>query len=92
MRLNSFDRLGSNTLQLGKRRARSRQGCHLRLDLLTFFFFALDIHIPADQLAGEADILAFLADGERKLCVFHDDFKVTCLWIDDLNARHLGRR
>ena len=87
----SLDRFRPDALQFGKRRARSGQRGHLRLDLLALFFLALDVHVPADQLAGQAHVLALLADGQRKLRIFDDDFQVARFGIDDLDARDLGR-
>ena len=67
-----------------------RERGHLRLDFLALFFFALDIDVPADQLAGQTHVLALLADGQRELRILDDDFEVARFRIDDLHARNLG--
>src|SRR5207302_5544801 len=82
---------GSDALQLGKRGSRSRERGHLRLDFLALLFLTLDIDVPADQFAGEPNILAFFADGQRELRIFDDDFKVVIFRVDDLDARHFCR-
>ena len=91
MRFDFLDRLGTHTLQFGKRRSGSSERCHLRLNLLALLFLALDIDVPADQLAGEPDVLTFLADSQRELRILDDDFEVVVFRIDDLDARDLGR-
>ena len=71
-------------------RAGSGERGHLRLDLLALFFFALDVDVPADELAGEADVLALLADGERELRIFDNNFEALRFRIDNLDARNFG--
>src|SRR5215469_1815454 len=81
-----FDRLRSNAFQFSERRAGCRERGHLCFDFAAFFFLALDVDVPANQLAGEADVLAFFADGERKLRVLDNHFQALFLGIDDLDA------
>ena len=64
---------------------------HLLLDFLTLLFFALDVDLPAEQLGGKADVLAFFADGERKLGVIDDDFEMLFAGIDNGDAADFGR-
>src|SRR6185295_1117197 len=62
---------------------------HLVLDVA----LALDVDAAADQLGGQAHVLAALADGQRELLVFHDDVEVRHLGL--LRYRYagdLGRR
>ena len=40
-------------------------GLHLLLDLLALLFFGFDVDLPLEELGGETDVLALLADGER---------------------------
>src|SRR5580658_1454741 len=83
-----FNRFGSYSCQFRQRRARRGQGGHLGLYLAAFFLFTLDVHVPADQLACEANVLAFLADGQRQLRVFDNHFQTLLFGVDDLNASH----
>src|SRR6478672_789332 len=45
-----------------------------------------DVDLPAGQLAGEADVLAAAADGQRQLLVRHHHFNAVSLFVED----HLG--
>ncbi len=54
--------------QFRQRRAGRGQRRHLRLDLLALLFLALDIDIPADQLAGQRTFWPFLPMA-RESCV-----------------------
>ncbi len=92
MRFDTLDRLGSYALQFGEWSTRRGERGHLRFDFLALFFLALDVHVPADQLAGQANVLAFLADGQRKLRVLDNDFEMPRFRIDDLNARDFSGR
>ena len=49
---------------------------HLLLDFLALLFLALDVDLPAQQLGRQAHVLALLADGQRKLRVVDDHFKL----------------
>ena len=62
-------------------------------DLVLDVGFTLDVDAAADELGGEADVLAALADRERELLVFDDDVEVG-LRADVVhgNAGDLGRR
>ncbi len=61
-------------------------GLHLLLDLLTLLLFALDVDLPLEELGGEADVLALLADGERELGVVDDDFDLLLGEVGDGDA------
>ena len=52
---------------------------HLLLDFLPLLFLALDVDLPAEQLGGQTDVLALLADSQRKLAVIDDDFEMLVL-------------
>src|SRR6185437_11323860 len=56
----------------------------MRLDFAALFFFALNINVPADQLAGEANVLPLFADGEGKLRILDDHLEALLLRIHDL--------
>ena len=64
---------------------------HLLLDLLPLLFLALDVDLPSQQLRRQANVLAFLADGERKLRVIDDYFKLLIGQIGNADAADLGR-
>src|SRR6185437_2414564 len=66
------------------------QSLHLLLDFLPLFFFALDVDLPAQQLGGETHVLAFFADGQRKLRVIDDHFKLLFAQVGDGNAADFG--
>ena len=66
-------------------------GLHLLLDFLALLFLALDVDLPAEQLGGEADVLALLADGQRELRVVDDDFELLLAEVGDGDAADLGR-
>ncbi len=75
MGFDPLDGLRSHALQLGERRSRRRQRGHLRFDLLTLFFLALDVHVPADQLATwprRTFWPFFCQSHQRKLRIFDD--------------------
>src|SRR5262245_35280873 len=63
---------------------------HLTFDFSAFFFFALDVDAPTDQLRCKAHILPLFTNGERELAVldhhFHDFFG----GIDNRHAADLG--
>src|SRR6185437_1825183 len=63
---------------------------HLRLDFAALFFFALNINVPADQLAGEANVLPLFADGEGKLRILDDHLEALLLRIHELHTGDLG--
>ena len=89
MHFNLLDGLRPHALEFRKRRAGSGQRRHLGFDFLALLFLALDVHIPADELAGQADILTLLADRQRQLRILDDDFKVPRFGVNDLDARDL---
>jgi hypothetical protein len=64
-----------------------RKRGHLRFDFAALFFLALDVDVPADQLAGQPHVLALLADRERQLRIFDDHFEALFFRVDDLHAR-----
>src|SRR5208283_5738151 len=90
--LEFLEGLWPHALQLGERGDRSGERGHLLLNFLALLLFALNVNAPPDQLAGQADILAFLADGERELGILDDDLEAFLLRIHQLDARDLGRR
>src|SRR5262249_18321697 len=61
---------------------------HLLFDFAALLFLALDIYVPADQLAGQANVLALFADGKRELGIFHDDFELVIFRVRNLDAGH----
>ncbi len=65
-------------------------GLHLLLDLLALLLFGLDVDLPLEELGGEADVLALLADGERELGVVDDDFDLLVGEVGDGDAADLG--
>src|SRR5581483_8841494 len=65
-------------------------GLHLLLDFLALLLFGLDVDLPAEELGGEADVLALLADGERELGVVDDDFELLLAEVGDGDAGDLG--
>src|SRR5215472_6054817 len=87
-----FDLFDGLRPDAGKNRQRScgrSERGHLLFDLAALLFLALDVYVPTDELAGQADVLTFLADGQGKLGVFDDYFELFVLGIGDLHARHL---
>ncbi len=78
-RLDLFDGLWSNAFQHRQRRGGRREGGHLLLDFTALLFFALDIDIPANELAGEANVLALFADGQGKLGILDNHFQLVIL-------------
>src|SRR5262249_10084294 len=64
---------------------------HFRFDFAALLFFALDINVPANELAREADVLALLADGERKLGILDNHFELVIFGIGDLNTSDFRR-
>ena len=83
-----FDGLGADAGERSKRSRRRGEPGHLVFDLAALFFFALDVDIPADQLAGQAHVLAFFADGQRKLRIFDNHFQLVRFGIGNLHARN----
>ncbi len=71
-------------------RRTAAHGLHLALDLLTLLLFALNVDLPLEELGGEADVLALLADGERELSVVDDDFDLLFAEVGDGDAADLG--
>src|ERR1035438_8783415 len=67
------------------------ESLHLLLDLLALLLFALDVNLPAEELGGEAHILALLADGQRELRVVHNDFELLVREVGNGDAADLGR-
>ena len=65
-------------------------GLHLLLDFLALLLFALDVDLPLQELGGEADVLALLADGERELGVVDDDLDLLVGEVGDGDAADLG--
>ena len=61
---------------LDRRGRAAGESLHLLLHFLALLFFALDVDLPAQQLGCQPDVLALLADGQRKLRVVHDHFKL----------------
>ena len=47
-----------------------------------FFLLGEDVDVPADELAGEAHVLAAAADGERELLVGHHDLDALGLLVE----------
>src|SRR5215469_15936687 len=86
-----LDRLRSHAFQFSKRGPRRCERCHLRFDLAALFLLALDIDVPSNKLAGQPDVLSLLADRQRKLRVFDDNFETLFFGFDDLYTRHLRR-
>ena len=86
--LNSFR---TNARQFRQRSARRSERGHLRFDLAPLLFLALDVNIPADQLARETYVLSLFADCERKLGVLDDNLEALLFGIDDLYARNFRR-
>src|SRR6185312_1361460 len=84
---NGLAQLGD--LLYGRGRA-AGQSLHLLLDFLPLFFFALDVDLPAQQLGGKTHVLAFFADGQRKLRVIDDHFKLLFAQVGDGNAADFG--
>ena len=81
-------RRASGRAHLALEHPRQRVG-HLVLDV----GLALDVDLAADQLGGEAHVLAALADGERELLVLDDDVEVRHLAVvRHRDAGDLGRR
>ena len=74
-----FDGLGADAGERSERRSGRGETRHLVFDFAALFFFALDVDIPADELAGQPNVLTFFADGERELRVFDDDFELVSL-------------
>src|SRR6185503_9852182 len=74
---------------LKRRRCRARELCHLLLDFLALFFFALDIDLPAEQLGRKTNVLTLLSDRERQLTVIDHDFQVLFDRIQYGDATHL---
>ncbi len=79
----------SVTCSIGSRRA-AGHGLHLLLDLLTLLLFALDVDLPLEELGGETNVLALLADGERELGVVDDDLDLLVAEVGDGDAADLG--
>ena len=52
------------------------------LPALGFFLLGQDVDVPADQLGGEAHILAAPADGQRQLLVGHHDLDLFGLLVE----------
>src|SRR5262245_52202658 len=48
--------------------------------------------MPSDQFGGQPDVLAFLADGERKLVLGDGNGQAFLFKAVDFNLRNLGRR
>ena len=65
-------------------------GLHLLLDLLALLFLGLDVDLPLEELGGETDVLALLADGEGELGVIDDDFELLVGEVGDGDASDLG--
>ena len=65
-------------------------GLHLLLDFLTLLFLGFDVDLPLEELGGETDVLAFLADGEGELGVIDDDFELLVGEVGDGDAGDLG--
>src|SRR5207249_790971 len=63
----------------------------LCFDFAALLFLALDVDAPAGELRGQPHVLAFLADRQRQLFVFDDDFHDPLFVIDDRHALHLCR-
>src|SRR5205823_12240758 len=72
-------------------RIRDLQRAELRFDFAALFLFALDVDAPAGELGGQTHVLALLADGERQLLVFDDDFHDALAVVDDLDTLRLRR-
>src|SRR5262249_8802054 len=64
---------------------------HFRFNFAALLFLALDVDVPADELAGQPNVLAFLADGQRELRILDDHFQLVIFGIGNLDARDLGR-
>ena len=75
---------------LDRRGGAAGHGLHLLLDFLALLFLALDVDLPLQELGGEADVLALLADGERELGVVDDDFDLLFGEVGDGDAGDLG--
>ncbi len=58
----------------------------LALAALALLALGHDVDLPAGQLAGEADVLAAAADGQRQLLVGHHHFDALVLLVH----HHLG--
>src|SRR5208337_3760385 len=67
------------------------ESLHLLLDLLALLLFALDVDLPAQQLGGQAHVLALLADGQGEVRVVDDDFELLFSQIGDGDAADFGR-
>src|SRR5437588_6346259 len=86
-----LDGLGAHDRQ---RSQRSGGGCeprHFRFDFLALLLFALDVDVPADELARQPDVLPLLADCQRELRIFDDHFQVLVLRVSNLYARYFCR-
>ena len=53
--------------------------------------FRVDVDAPPRQLASQADVLAFFADGQRQFVVRHDEFHPMAFSVDD-DAGNFGWR
>src|SRR6266851_1516291 len=56
-RFNLLDGLRAHSRQRRQRRRRSSQRGHLLFNFLALFFFALDVNVPANQLARQPNVL-----------------------------------
>src|SRR6267143_3394257 len=90
-RFDLFDGLRAHTRERSQRRHGRSQLRHLFLDFLALFFLALDVNVPADELARQPDVLPLFANGQRKLRILHNHFQFFVLRIGDLHARHFRR-
>ena len=63
----------------------------LFLPALALLGLGQDVDVPAGQLAGETDVLAAAANGQRQLLVGHDNLHAAGFLVDH-HLRHLGRR
>src|SRR5271165_5776286 len=84
-----FNGLGADARE-GRERGGGRcERGHLLFDFAALFFFGLDVDVPANELAGQTNILALLANGQGELGVLNDDFELVSLGIHDLHASDL---
>src|ERR1700674_3310286 len=64
---------------------------HLLLHFLPFFFFALDVDLPAQQLRRQPHVLPFFPDRKRELRVVHHHFQMLVRRIHNRHAAHFRR-
>ena len=59
-----LDGLGPDPGKSSKRSGRRSKSGHLLFDFAALFFLALDVDVPADQLAGEPNVLTLFTNGK----------------------------